>query len=109
MLPAALRLSATTQITATLRAGRRHANPYFVLHVVKTNDSNAKFAFAVNKKVGNSVVRHRITRQLREVIQQNISSVPAGCHVVVRALPQIREASFAQLCQAFSETIGKVN
>jgi len=109
MLPAALRLSATTKITATLRAGRRHANPFFVLHVVKTNDTNAKFAFAVNKKIGNSVVRHRITRQLREVVQQNLSSVPVGCHIVVRALPQIRQASFAQLCQSFTETIGKAN
>jgi ribonuclease P protein component len=109
MLPAALRLSATTQITATLRAGRRHASPYFVLHVVKTNDSNAKFAFAVNKKVGNSVVRHRITRQLREIVQQNLAGVPVGSHIVVRALPQIRQASYAQLSQAFSETIGKVN
>jgi len=109
MLPAALRLSATTQITATLRAGRRYANPFFVLHVVKTNDSSTKFAFAVNKKVGNSVVRHRITRQLREVVQQNLSNVPAGCHVVVRALPTVRQASFAQLCAAFADTIGKVN
>lgn len=109
MLPAALRLSATTQITATLRAGRRHANPYFVLHVVKTNDSSAKFAFAVNKKVGNSVVRHRITRQLREVVAHNLPLVPVGSHIVVRALPAIRQASFAQLGQAFCETIGKVN
>ena len=109
MLPAALRLSATTQITATLRAGRRYANSYFVLHVVKTNDANKKFAFAVNKKVGNSVVRHRITRQLREVVQQNLGIVPAGCHVVVRALPSIRQASFTQLAAAFTDTIGKVS
>ena len=107
MLPAALRLSATSEITATLRAGRRYANQYFVLHVVKTNDTNAKFAFAVNKKVGNSVVRHRITRQLREVVQQNLPLVPAGSHVVVRALPQIRDANFVQLCQSFADSIGK--
>jgi len=108
MLPAALRLGATSNISATLRAGRRYANKYFVLHVVQTHENQAKFAFAVSKKVGNSVIRHRITRQLRHVVQENLPQVPSGLHIVVRALPTVRDASFTELSVAFAQTLSKI-
>jgi len=108
MLPAAMRLGATSNISTTLRAGRRYANKYFVLHVLQTQENQAKFAFAVSKKVGNSVVRHRITRQLRHVVQDNSSMVPSGVHVVIRALPTVRDATFMELSAAFAQTLAKI-
>ena len=43
--------------------------------------------FVVSKAVGNSVVRHRVQRQLRHLMRERVNHVPAGARVVVRALP----------------------
>ncbi|NBU32094.1 MAG: ribonuclease P protein component [Actinobacteria bacterium] len=109
MLPAALRLGKSPKIAETLKSGRRYASKYFVLHVVRTEDQCATFAFAVSRKVGNSVVRHRITRQLRQIVTQNLEKVPAGSRIVVRALPEVVDAQFTDLNRAFTETISKVH
>lgn len=46
--------------------GRSRANKYLVMYV-KTGESGPnRYGFSVSKKVGNSVVRHHITRLLRE-------------------------------------------
>lgn len=108
MLPAALRLGKTPKITATLKNGRRIASQNFVLHVVTSSASESKFAFAVSKKVGNSVVRHKITRQLREIVTKNRYLVPPGSEIVVRALPKIIEADFQQLSEEFVASIKKM-
>ena len=43
--------------------------------------------FVVSGKIGNAVVRHRITRRLRPVLRDELSALPRGTDVVVRALP----------------------
>ena len=109
MLPAALRLGKTPKITATLKSGRRIPSQNFVLHVVSTSATETKFAFAVSKKVGNSFVRHKITRRLREIVTKNLHLVPTGTEIVVRALPNITQANFAQLSDEFVASIKKIN
>lgn len=53
--------------------------------------------FVVSKAVGNSVVRHRVTRRLREIVRPRLDLLPAGSTVVLRALPGIDDAVFADL------------
>mgnify|MGYP006268784983 CR=1 FL=1 len=107
MLSAALRLGSSAQITQTLKSGRRYSSEYLVIHV-NPIDGLSAFAFAVSKKVGNSVIRHRLTRQLRHIVHDNLAVLPPNIHVVVRALPHAHEASFAQLDQAFKQAFAKV-
>ena len=48
------------------RKGRSHANRLFVMYVLENNSGRNRVGISVSKKVGNSVVRHRITRLVRE-------------------------------------------
>lgn len=68
----------------------------------------SKIAFAVGKNVGNSVVRHRVTRQLRHIVSPALTKFPIGSHVVVRALPGAATASFAQLTENLNFALTKV-
>lgn len=38
-------------------------------------------------KIGGSVVRHRLTRQLRPLVRERLGDLPAGTDLVIRALP----------------------
>lgn len=53
--------------------------------------------FVVSKAIGNSVVRHRVTRRFREIIRPRLGAMPVGATCVLRALPGIDDAVFADL------------
>jgi ribonuclease P protein component len=53
--------------------------------------------FVVSKAVGNSVVRHRVSRRLRHLMRDRLGTLPPGCALVIRALPAAAAASSADL------------
>jgi ribonuclease P protein component len=53
--------------------------------------------FVVGKAVGNSVVRHRVTRRLRALVREELARLPEGADLVVRARPEAASAEFPQL------------
>jgi len=59
--------------------------------------SATRAGFVVSKAVGNSVVRHRVTRRLRHLVSARLGTLPAGSALVVRALPPSATASSAEL------------
>jgi ribonuclease P protein component len=59
--------------------------------------SNARVGFVVGRTVGNSVVRHRVTRRLRHLFRARLGTVEPGCALVVRALPPAAAATSAEL------------
>jgi ribonuclease P protein component len=59
--------------------------------------SPTQVGFVVSKAVGNAVVRHRVTRQLRHLMRDRLPLLPAGTLVVVRALPPAAAASSREL------------
>lgn len=60
-------------------------------------DAAPRIGFVVSKAVGNSVVRHRVTRRLRHLLRDRLGTVPSGCTLVVRALPPAASAASADL------------
>jgi ribonuclease P protein component len=59
--------------------------------------SAPRVGFVVSKAVGNSVVRHRVSRRLRHVFRDRLGTVRPGCTLVVRALPAAAAAASADL------------
>jgi ribonuclease P protein component len=92
-----------------MKSGKRFSAKLVVLHVAQSSDQGSKVAFAVGKNVGNSVIRHRVTRQLRHAISPLIGQFPAGSHVVVRALPAASQATFNELTENLKFSLAKVS
>ena len=59
--------------------------------------SGARAGFVVGKAVGNSVVRHRVTRRLRAAVREELHRLPATADLVVRARPEAATAESAAL------------
>lgn len=98
MLPAANRLHTADQFAAVVRGGRRGGSRHLVVHLLPVNRSGLPRAgFVVSGKVGNSVVRHRVTRRLRPLVRSRLAGLPDGTDLVIRALPSAAAAASADL------------
>jgi ribonuclease P protein component len=53
--------------------------------------------FVVGRAVGNSVCRHRVTRQLRHLVRDRLDRLPGTADLVVRARPEAAAAGSAVL------------
>ena len=57
--------------------------------------------------MGNSVVRHKISRQLRNVVKDLLPTIPSNIQIVIRALPAITEKEYIEINQTLTESINK--
>lgn len=82
------RLRSARDVTATLRGGRRRAHGRVALHVRATHGgAPARVAVVASRRVGNSPVRSRAKRLLRESAAR--IAWPSGQDVVLVARPSI--------------------
>ena len=63
--------------------GKSYANKYLVMYVLENNCNKNRLGISVSKKVGNSVVRHRLTRLLRESYRLHENIFNSGLDIVV--------------------------
>lgn len=82
------------------------ANKYLVMYVAPNQTTYSRIGISVSKKVGNSVVRHRITRLIRESYRLNKDNLKYGYDIVVVARPAAEgkkyrdiESAFLHLCK----------
>lgn len=110
MLPAQHKLHRSGDFSVTVRRGRRFGRRTIVLHYLDAagdggDDADAPFSrsggprvgFVVSKGVGNSVVRHAVTRKLRHVVMELLDDVPSTADMVIRALPASATATSEEL------------
>ena len=86
--------------------GKPRANKYLVMYVRNNGLDHSRIGISVSKKIGNSVVRHRMARVLREIFRLHKSDIEQGHDlvVVVRASAvgqpfQVIEKSYLHLLQ----------
>lgn len=77
--------------------GKSLANRYFVMYVWENGTEHNRLGISVSKKVGNSVVRHRITRLIREVYRLQEDTFNSGLDVVVIARISAKGISYHQV------------
>lgn len=65
--------------------GTSYANRYLVMYVKENHLEKNRIGISVSKKVGNSVVRHRLTRLIRESYRLNEQKFRSGLDIVVVA------------------------
>jgi ribonuclease P protein component len=116
VLPAQARLRRRPEFTTVVRSGRRVGRPTMVLHYLPQRPvpsdgaaaDGAHVGFVVGKAVGNSVVRHRVTRRLREVVRGELHRLPPTADLVVRARPEAAEASSDRLRRDLSAGLDRL-
>lgn len=79
-------LKNTLQFKEVYDNGKSYANKLLVLYVLR-GDGGKKLGISASKKVGNSVVRHRMARLVRESFRSFQERLPEGVRLVVVVRP----------------------
>ena len=80
-------LKKNNEFQRVYRKGTSQANRYLVMYVLENHDRHMenRLGISVSKKVGNSIVRHRLTRLIRESYRLQEDMFSSGRDIVVIA------------------------
>ena len=87
--------------------GTSQANRYLVMYVLKNQCNKNRLGISVSKKVGNSVVRHRVTRLIRESYRLNEMLFGSGLDIVIIGRPSVNGKSFQDVEGSIMHLAGK--
>ena len=76
------------------RQGKSYANRYLVMYVLENHTEGNRLGISVSKKVGNSVIRHHLTRLIREIYRLHEDMLNNGLDIVVIARSTARDISY---------------
>ena len=89
------------------RTGRSSANKNLVMYVRRNDLARNRIGISVSKKVGNSVVRHHLTRLVRESYRLHEEKYRIGYDVVVVARVHARDCTYAEIERAMLQLAAK--
>lgn len=87
-------LKKTRDFQRVYRSGKSYANRYLVMYVLPNQTEENRLGISVSKKVGNSVIRHHLTRLIRESYRLHEDMFQNGLDIVVVARSRARDISY---------------
>lgn len=79
------------------RRGKSRANHQLVLYIMKNGTDMNRLGISVSKKVGNSVVRHRVKRLIKEIYRLHERQFARGYDIVFIARMDAKGRTFAEM------------
>ena len=79
------------------KQGKSYANKLLVMYILENNQERNYLGISVSKKVGNSVVRHRLKRLILESYRLNENMFNSGLNIVVIARNSARFATYHEV------------
>ena len=96
-------LKNTKEFGEVYNNGKSYSNKLLVMYILKKNnpDGKCRIGISVSKKVGNSVVRHRLTRLIRESYRLNECRFNSSLNMVIVVRNAAKDKTFHEIESAF--------
>lgn len=79
------------------RSGKSFANKYLVMYVKENDSGMNRIGISVSKKVGNSVVRHRLKRLILESYRLHEDMFNSGLDMVIIARGAAKDKTYHEI------------
>lgn len=90
------------------RTGKSYANRFLVMYIRKNGMNRNRLGISVSKKVGNSVVRHHLTRLIREGYRLQEEHFLCGYDIIAVVRVNAKNSTFADIKSALIH-LGKLH
>jgi ribonuclease P protein component len=108
------RLRSNTQFSDVYRTHKSFADENLVMYVRQNGESINRVGVSVSKKIGNSVVRHRVKRLIKESVRLNLKNMhetdnasDIGSDIVIIARVNAKGKSYKEIESAVLHLAGK--
>ena len=81
--------------------GKSYANRLLIMYIMPNGTVTDRFGLVVSKKVGNSVIRHRARRLMKESVRLTGRIEEKGFDIVLIARPEIRDKKMSDVDEAY--------
>ncbi len=88
------------QFKVVYNRGKSLANRHLVMYVLKNGKDTNRLGISVSKKVGNSVVRSRVTRLIKESYRLSEKNFKLGLDIVVIARVSANGATYNEIAKS---------
>jgi ribonuclease P protein component len=110
MLPLKYRLKKRKQFAYIYRSGKHIAGDFVsVVYCGAGNTPNIKIGFSANKKVGNSVIRHRAVRLMREGVKPFLTLLKQNNNYIFIAKENITQQHLLFITLDIEKTLKKAD
>lgn len=100
-------LKKNTDFKNCYNTGKSFVNKYLVLYLCGNGLGRNRIGISVSKKVGNSVVRHRVKRLIRETCRLHEHEMAVGYDIVIVARVRAKELGFFKIEDSLLRLTGK--
>lgn len=76
---------------------KSYANKYLVMYIRSNDLLYNRIGISVSKKVGNSVIRHRVTRLIKESYRLNIDDLKVGYDIIIVARNSAKDKKYSDI------------
>ena len=90
------------------KKGKSFGNKYLVMYVLPNELGKNRIGISVSKKVGNSIVRHHLTRLIRESYRLHEEQFQCGYDVVIIARTSAKDRTYHEIESALIH-LGKLH
>ncbi len=97
------------QFRTVYKRGKSIANRQLVMYIYNNHSKENRIGISVSKKVGNSVVRSRITRLIRESYRINESKIMSGYDIVIIARGGAVNIGYKEMEKSVLHLLKKLN
>ncbi len=85
-----------------------YANKYFIIYIIKKAKKYFRFGISVPKKIGISVIRNKIKRQIKSILYKNIK-VNKNLDYVIIVRKEILTLKYREISNQLNLLLEKIN
>lgn len=100
-----IKLRKNWQFKRVYNEGRYSADRFVVTYYNKNEKAENIVGFSVSKKVGNSVVRNRTKRRMKEAYRQVASDLKCGYDMVFTARAAAAESNYEEILNSMKKSL----
>ncbi len=103
------RLRTNKDFKNVYKRGKNYWNRNLILYVKNNGLENSRIGFSITKKVGNSVVRNKIRRRMKEVCRLNFDNIKVGYDIIFIPKKNVVDITYLELESAMLHLLKKGN
>lgn len=95
--------------TNIINKGRYYKGNSFIIYTLKNDLDNYRFGISVGKKVGNAVVRNKVKRQMRMIIDNYKKNYQNGLDYIIIIRSNFPSLEYLKIKESFENIINVIN